>query len=134
EKAVREKRLVSDEAAMTGAIIRSARVVPAGTGMNPHPSVGLRFTPAGAKAFGRTTGENVGRRLAIILNTVRDRDGAILNKGTCQSAPLIRARIQGEAIISGNFSPAEVKSLQAVLMAGALPAPITLESESRVER
>ena len=126
------KILVSNRSEMTGEYIKGTRVISAGTGRSFHPSVGLSFTPVGEQMFARVTGENVGKYMAIILNTRRDADGAITGKGTCYSAPVIKVRIFGDAVIEGDFSEDECKALRTVLMAGSLPAPLELESENTV--
>src|SRR5688572_2056801 len=60
---------------------------------NPNEwSVLLTFTAAGSATFERVTGENMSRRLAIVL------DGKVL------SAPTIRSRIRGAAVISGSMN------------------------------
>jgi protein-export membrane protein SecD len=59
------------------------------------------------------TEENVGRRLAIVLD------------GVIQSAPVIKTRIGGgRGIIEGGFGVEEAKDLALVLRSGALPAPL----------
>ena len=126
------KILVSNEAKMTGEPIRSTRVISGGSARSLHPSVGLSFTPVGEQIFARVTGENVGKHMAIILNTRRGADDSVIAKGTCYSAPVIRTRIFGDAVIEGDFSEEECKALRTVLMAGSLPAPLALESENTV--
>lgn len=62
----------------------------------------LILTDAGRQSFARATRENVGRRLAIIVD------------GVVQSAPVLRDEISGgRAQISGRFSHREVKELVA---------------------
>ncbi|MFC1805415.1 protein translocase subunit SecD [Planctomycetota bacterium] len=132
DKYVEQKILISNDVKMTGKYIRATRVISAGSGQSFHPSVGLSFTPVGEQVFASVTGENVGKRLAIVLNTRRDGEDAIIDKGTCYSAPNIRTRIFGDAVIEGDFSEDECKALRTVLMAGSLPAPLALESENTV--
>jgi len=86
-------------------------------GSEPH----LKFTTAGSKKFSKVTEENVGRRLAIVL------DGAV------KSAPSIREPIMsGNAVISGDFSVDEARVIISVLNSGALPIPLTVEEERSV--
>ncbi|MEP4888082.1 MAG: protein translocase subunit SecD, partial [Alphaproteobacteria bacterium] len=67
------------------------------------------------------TAENVGRRLAIVL----DREVV--------SAPRIQTAILGgSGIITGRFTVQEVNDLSLVLRAGALPAPLTVLEERTV--
>ncbi len=80
---------------------------------NGLPAVTFRFNPAGARAFGQYTAENVGRPFAIVL------DEEVV------SAPRINEPIPGgSGIITGNFDIAESTRLAILLRAGALPAEI----------
>ena len=132
ERYVDRKVLVSNRVEMTGENISGTRVIPAGSGDTLRPSVGLSFTPVGEQQFARVTGENVGQQLAIILNSRRDADDNITAPGICYSAPVIKTRIFGDAVIEGDFSAEETKALRTVLMAGSLPAPLELEHENTV--
>jgi preprotein translocase subunit SecD len=83
--------------------------------------VAIEFTPTGTKVFGDITEQNVGRRLAIVLD------------GTVCSAPAIRERIpSGSAVITGQFDVEDARDLAIVLRAGALPAPVTILEERTV--
>jgi SecD/SecF fusion protein len=85
------------------------------------PSVKLRFTSEGRKKFAKLTQENVGKRLAILL------DDKVI------SAPQIREPIlTGEAQITGDFSLDEARALSAILNSGALPVPLSLEEERTI--
>jgi preprotein translocase subunit SecD len=80
-----------------------------------EPYVLIKFDSAGSKLFDQITAENVGKRLAIVLDD------------NVYSAPVIRERISGgEAQISGNFTMEEAKDLAIVLRAGSLPAPVVV--------
>lgn len=69
----------------------------------------------GVRRFSRVTADNVGHRLAIVLDNV------------VQSAPNINERIDTEsARIMGNFTPEQAEDLALVLRSGALPAGITV--------
>ncbi len=86
-----------------------------------QPVVSFRFDSVGARQFGRTTGEHVGRPLAVVL------DNEVI------SAPVIREPILGgSGIISGSFSLAEAQNLALLLRAGALPAPLIYLEERTV--
>ncbi len=86
-----------------------------------EPYVAIKFNSQGAKDFDRITGENVKKRLAIVL------DGAV------HSAPVIQERISGgEAQITGSFTMDEAKDLAIILRAGALPAPVNILEERTV--
>jgi preprotein translocase subunit SecD len=86
-----------------------------------RPVVTFRFDAVGARHFGDATRENVGRRLAIVL------DGKII------SAPVIRdAILGGSGVISGSFTTQQAQDLALLLRAGALPAPLTVIEERSV--
>jgi protein-export membrane protein SecD len=83
--------------------------------------VNFRFSQAGARAFGRATQENVGRRFAIVL------DNRVI------SAPVIREPILGgTGQISGSFTPQSSNNLAILLRSGALPASLTIVEERSV--
>ncbi|MBN2199595.1 MAG: protein translocase subunit SecD [Candidatus Aminicenantes bacterium] len=79
-----------------------------------NPAVGFELKPDGAARFGRLTGENIGKPVAIILD------------GKVQSAPTIQDRISDRGIIRGRFSIEEVRDLIVTLKSGALPASIKI--------
>ncbi len=80
-----------------------------------QPVVTLSFNTEGSNLFAKITRENVGKPLAIFL------DGKVI------SAPMIREEIAGgKAVISGDFTAAEAKTLVRNLNYGALPVPIQL--------
>lgn len=104
---------------MTGDVISDARHRPGQVGEAPYVAVTL--TTPGGNLFERITGDNVGRRLAIVLD------------GKVQSAPVIKDRIGGgRAVITGNFTLDEARDLAIVLRAGALPAPVVIAEERTV--
>jgi preprotein translocase subunit SecD len=111
--------LVKKRASLTGASITDARVqIDSRFG---EPYVSLSFDARGAMMFERITGENVGKRLAIVLDN------------NVYSAPVIRDRIAGgKAQITGHFTMDEAKDLAIVLRAGALPAPVNILEEMTV--
>src|SRR3989338_4609808 len=86
-----------------------------------EPRVSLQFNDEGTVLFAKITKENVGKMVAIYL------DGAPV------STPVVREEIpNGQAVISGNFTPAEAKLLVGRLNSGALPVPITLLSTQSI--
>jgi protein-export membrane protein SecD len=108
------KLLVRKEAAVTGADLEEARME-FGSDVFAEPFVSLKFTPEGAKKFAKVTEENIGKRLAIVLD----------NK--IKSAPVIKSKIpDGRAQIEGAFTVQEATDLAIVLRAGALPAPVNI--------
>ena len=86
-----------------------------------EPQVLLTFTSEGKDLFAKITKENVGKVLGIFL------DGQPL------SLPVVREEIRdGSAVISGDFTPAEAKTLVRDLNYGALPVPIKLLSTQKI--
>ncbi len=91
------------------------------TALGQDVVVRLEFNNEGTKLFSDITSKNIGKRLAIFL------DSQII------SAPVIQSAItDGTAIISGNFTPQEAKDLATRLNSGALPVPIKLISQQNV--
>ncbi|MCX8022406.1 MAG: protein translocase subunit SecD [Syntrophorhabdaceae bacterium] len=104
--------LLKKQALLTGDLLTDARVRIGGE-FGGEPYVAIEFNSEGARLFDKVTGENVGKRLAIILDN------------TVYSAPVIKERISGgKATITGGFTMEEAKDLAIVLRAGALPAPV----------
>ena len=82
-----------------------------------RPNVGFQMNPRGATMFGKLTGDNIGRRLAIVLDNI------------VHSAPVIQSKISENGQITlGQGDPdalmKEAKDLAIVLRAGALPAQL----------
>jgi SecD/SecF fusion protein len=112
--------LLEKEAVLTGNALSDAMVNFSQSGFGEQV-VSLRFNSEGAKKFAQITSENIGRRLAIVLD------------GKVQSAPNIREAIPtGEAVISGQFTIEQAQDLAKILKHGKLPAPITVEEERTV--
>lgn len=110
--------LIKDKTLMTGDALKDAHVR---LDQYNNPYVALSFHPAGARLFEQITTENVGKRLAIILD------------GTVYSAPVIKQPISGgAAVIEGRFTLDEARDLAIVLRAGSLPAPIKIVEERTV--
>ena len=106
--------LLKKQGLLTGDMLTDARVRIGGEFHN-EPYAALEFNSEGSRIFDRITGENVGKRIAIVLDN------------TVYSAPVVRERISGgKASITGGFTPDEAKDLAIVLRAGALPAPVTV--------
>ena len=86
-----------------------------------EPTVSFTLDRLGAQKFGRATTDNVGKRLAIVL------DGKII------SAPNINEPItSGNGMISGNFTFQEATDLALLLRSGALPTPLDVVEERTV--
>ena len=86
-----------------------------------EPIVSLQFNAEGSKLFEKITSENIGKTVAIFLD------------GSPISIPVVNEAITGgKAQISGNFKPAEAKTLVGRLNSGALPVPIELISTETI--
>ena len=86
-----------------------------------QPIVSFTLDRLGSQRFGKSTLNNVGKRIAIVL------DNQII------SAPSIREPITGgSGIISGDFSFQEATDLALLLRSGALPTPIEIVEERTV--
>lgn len=109
--------LVRKVAAVTGQDLRNARP---SLDENNRPAVAFSLTNEGARKFGKVTGDNVGRYLAIILDK------------RVQSAPRIESQINDEGRISGNFTTEEVNDLSLILRSGALPASMSYLEERTI--
>ncbi len=110
--------LLEKKAVLTGNDLSDAK---SGFDSSMMPDVNLTLNAEGTKKFARLTAENVGRRLAIVLD------------GKVKSAPVIREPIAtGNAQITGRFTVEEARDLALVLRAGALPCPLHLEEERTV--
>ena len=87
-----EKKVVLDQTALKSASVQKDSL--------GQPQIEIVFTPEGQKRFAEVTRENVGKRLAIVID------------GQLYSAPLIRDEIAGgKAVISGSFNEAEAQKL-----------------------
>jgi SecD/SecF fusion protein len=115
-----EALLVEKETVLTGDALVDAQVRFDQSQFN-EPIVALKFNSVGAKEFAEITANNVGKRLAILLD------------GKVQSAPRIKEAIpSGEAVITGRFSIEQAQDLSLVLRVGALPAPMHIEEERTI--
>ena len=104
-------------AAVTGRDLKNARV---DRDKFNQPAVMFFLNAAGAVKFAKVTGENVGKRLAIVLDK------------RVQSAPVINSQIKESGIIEGNFTAEKADALSLVLRSGALPAEMIILEERTV--
>ncbi|MCX7881896.1 MAG: protein translocase subunit SecD [Brevinematales bacterium] len=108
--------VLKKETVLDGTYIESAR-----SDMNPttgQPVVSFSLTIEGAEIFADVTRQNVGRRLAIVLD------------GRVKSAPFINSEIPGgKGEISGRFTYQETDFLANILKAGALPVKLNVVEE-----
>ncbi len=114
-----EKLNVSKRVVISGENLIDAQ--PNFNNQSNRPVVAFNLDRLGAQKFGRVTTDNVGKRLAIVL------DGKIV------SAPTINEPITaGSGIISGNFSAQDATDLALLLRSGALPTPLNIVEERTV--
>lgn len=106
--------LVRKAAAVTGTDLRNARPT---IDENNRPAVGFSLTNEGARKFGKATGENIGRLLAIVLDH------------RVTSAARIETKINDEGRITGSFTSQQVADMSLILRTGALPASLTYLQE-----
>ncbi|MCP3899573.1 MAG: protein translocase subunit SecD, partial [Desulfobacteraceae bacterium] len=108
-----KKRVLLDGSRLTDARVEFDRF--------GQPQIGIAFDRKGARRFEKITGENINKKLAIILDK------------KIYSAPNINDRIAGgRAIISGNFTLMEARDLAIALRAGSLPASVIIIEERTV--
>ena len=117
-KAKDVKYLVYEVPVLDGSMMTDARVA---YDQSHNPIISFTLNSAGAKIFGKFSGDNVGNRMAVVLD------------GVVYSAPVIRERIGGgRGQISGGFSLQEAHDVAIALRSGALLAPVTLEEKRSV--
>jgi len=111
--------VVKKDAVLTGDYLVDAEVSISST--YNLPIVQFTLDAAGAKLFEEITADNIGNRMAIVLDD------------NVYSAPVIKSRIPGgSAYIDGIDSMQEAKDLAIVLRAGSLPAPVKIEENRTV--
>lgn len=86
-----------------------------------QPVVSFKFNSLGGKKFGEATRDNIGERLAIVL------DNEVISAPTIQSAIM-----GGSGVITGNFTVKSANDLALLLRSGALPAPLEVLEERTV--
>jgi preprotein translocase subunit SecD len=92
---------------------------------NGSPAVNIRLDSAGAAIFKQLTGDNVGKRMAMIL----------VDHGKSQvvTAPVIRTEIGGGQVqISGAMNVEEANDVSLLLRSGSLAAPMNIIEERTV--
>jgi protein-export membrane protein SecD/preprotein translocase SecF subunit len=111
---------------MTGSDIEDASVGQNQSGGLPSPAVFLRMTTSGAKRFSEITANNIGKRLAIVLDN------------EIEQAPSISERIpNGQARISlggtdYNAMMEEGNKMAMILKSGAIPADLEILEQRQV--
>ncbi|TAJ14578.1 protein translocase subunit SecD [Patescibacteria group bacterium] len=116
--------LVYTETGLTGQYLDHATLeFSSGRGgtLSNQPIIAIKFNTEGATRFKNITEKNTGKVLGIFLD------------GTPISTPVIQEVIpNGEATITGTFTPDEARELVRNLNFGALPVPIELVSSQTV--
>ncbi len=102
---------------LSGAIVKGAQM---GRGNLGEPLIEFTLTDEAGKRFGDVTRNNIGRRLAIILDS------------QLYSAPRINSEIDNRGEITGHFTQEEAQKLAAVLQ-NPLRAPLHMVSSYDVD-
>lgn len=106
------------EAPLTGEVITDARQ---SLDERARPAVSMQMNAIGAKKWRNLTGQNINRRIAIVLDNY------------VYTAPNVIGEIpNGSSSISGNFTVEEAEDLANILKAGSLPAPTRIVEEAVV--
>jgi protein-export membrane protein SecD len=86
------------------------------------PQIALRFDEEGTRLFAEITSRNVGKPVAIFI------DGEVVSQPTVQTEIL-----NGEAVITSNFTLAQANAEVKRFNEGALPVPIMLVSQQSID-
>lgn len=111
--------VLSQEVLLTGDFISGASARQSMSRPGTYEIV-FRMSPRGALIFENVTRNNIGRRLAIVLD------------GKLKSAPTIQSAISNQGTITGDFSVEEAKNLEVVLKSGSLKTQVQVEFENTV--
>jgi SecD/SecF fusion protein len=106
----------SDQAPLEGDVVTDARQT---LDQTSQPAVSMQMNADGARKWRNLTSENVGRRIAVVLDDY------------VYTAPMVNGEIpNGQSEISGNFTLLEAQDLANILKSGSLPAPTQIVEES----
>ena len=106
----------SDQAPLEGDVVTDARQT---LDQTSQPAVSMQMNADGARKWRNLTAENVGRRIAVVLDDY------------VYTAPMVNGEIpNGQSEISGNFTLLEAQDLANILKSGSLPAPTQIVEES----
>jgi protein-export membrane protein SecD len=121
---------------LTGKNLKSASVEFQQQGVG-EPQVAISFDAEGTKIFADLTKRDVGKGVAILLDglPIVDTNGdGVIDNTDPPYAPIIQTEItDGKAVITGNFTLEKAKELAQRLNTGALPVPLSLIGEQKVE-
>lgn len=96
----------------------------ASPGFDPQtnaPIIQLTFNDVGTKKWADITSQNVGKRIAILLD-----DQILISPTVVGPIP------DGRTVISGGFTVADTKEISTLLNSGALPAPVKIIQQSTI--
>ncbi|MFL0682420.1 MAG: protein translocase subunit SecDF [Algoriphagus aquaeductus] len=106
----------TDQAPLEGDVVTDARQT---LDQTSRPAVSMQMNAEGARKWRKLTSENVGRRIAVVLDDY------------VYTAPVVNGEIpNGQSEISGNFTLLEAQDLANILKSGSLPAPTQIVEES----
>jgi len=106
----------TEQAPLEGDVITDARQV---LDQSSNPAVSMSMNADGARKWRKMTAENIGRRIAVVLDNY------------VYTAPNIIGEIpSGQSEITGNFTIEEAKDLANILKSGTLPAPTKIVEEA----
>lgn len=111
--------LVPNYTDLTGRLLKDARMDFGGR-IGTEPVVAFTFKDEGADKFYELTSNNIGRRVAIII------DNEVI------TAPTVQSAIGESGVITGDFTPQEAQDMAALLKSGAFVAPVTFEEERHI--
>jgi preprotein translocase subunit SecD len=114
--------LLKKQVVLTGERLTNAQP---GVDDKGQPAVHLEFDASGARIIRAITGENVDRRMAILL----------IEKGRAEvvTAPTIKTEIAGgRMMISGSMQMSEARDIALLLRAGSLAAPMEIIEERTI--
>ncbi|GGF33207.1 protein translocase subunit SecDF [Echinicola rosea] len=106
----------TEQAPLEGDVITDAKQV---LDQSSNPAVSMSMNADGARKWRKMTAENIGRRIAVVLDNY------------VYTAPNILGEIPGgQSEITGNFTIEEAKDLANILKSGTLPAPTKIVEEA----
>ncbi len=108
----------TDQAPLEGDVVTDARQT---LDQTSRPAVSMQMNAEGARKWRNLTGQNIGRRIAVVLDDY------------VYTAPVVNGEIpSGQSEIAGNFTIQEAQDLANILKSGSLPAPTQIVEESIV--
>ena len=112
---------------LSGEDILDAQVSYDQSSLDYRPVVSLKFTAMGSKRFADVTGDNIGTRMAIVLDQIIVSDPVIQAKISGGNAQITLGTSQDRSVVEK-----DARELALILRSGALPAPIEILEERQV--